>query len=50
MFDDEATFFNSLLELRSASGFSMFEDAQYRGVAAAERVLASLGVRGDTLL
>jgi hypothetical protein len=33
-----------------ASGFSLFEEAQYRGVAAAERVLASLGVRGDTLL
>jgi monoamine oxidase len=33
-----------------ASGFSLFEEAQYRGVAAAERVLESLGVRTDTLL
>lgn len=33
-----------------ASGFSLFEEAQYRGVAAAERVLASLGVRTDTIL
>jgi monoamine oxidase len=33
-----------------ASGFSLFEEAQYRGVAAAERVLASLGVRTDTML
>jgi hypothetical protein len=33
-----------------ASGFSLFEEAQYRGVAAAERALASLGVRGDTVL
>jgi hypothetical protein len=28
-----------------ASGFSRFEEAQYRGVAAAERVLAALGAR-----
>lgn len=27
------------------SGFSLFEEAQYRGVTAAERVLAALGVR-----
>jgi monoamine oxidase len=33
-----------------ASGFSLFEEAQYRGVAAAERALASLGVRTDTIL
>jgi hypothetical protein len=33
-----------------ASGFSLFEEAQYRGVAAAERVLARLGVRTDTFL
>ena len=33
-----------------ASGFSLFEEAQYRGVAAAERVLASLGARTDTVL
>jgi hypothetical protein len=33
-----------------ASGFSLFEEAQYRGVAAAERVLASLGVRTDSFL
>jgi len=33
-----------------ASGFSLFEEAQYRGVAAAERVLERLGVRTDTLL
>jgi hypothetical protein len=26
------------------SGFSLFEEAQYRGVLAAERVLAKLGV------
>jgi monoamine oxidase len=33
-----------------ASGFSLFEEAQYRGVAAAERALAALGVRTDTIL
>ncbi len=33
-----------------ASGFSLFEEAQYRGVAAAERVLARTGVRSDTFL
>ena len=33
-----------------ASGLSLFEEAQYRGVAAAERVLARLGVRTDTFL
>ena len=33
-----------------ASGFSLFEEAQYRGVAAAERVLARLGVRTGTFL
>ena len=33
-----------------ASGFSLFEEAQYRGVAAAERVLARLGVRSETFL
>jgi hypothetical protein len=33
-----------------ASGFSLFEEAQYRGVAAAERVLARLGLRTDTFL
>ena len=33
-----------------ASGFSLFEEAQYRGVAAAERVLARLGVRTETFL
>jgi hypothetical protein len=33
-----------------ASGFSLFEEAQYRGVAAAERVLARLGLRGETFL
>ena len=33
-----------------ASGFSLFEEAQYRGVAATERVLASLGARTDTVL
>jgi predicted NAD/FAD-dependent oxidoreductase len=33
-----------------ASGFSLFEEAQHRGVAAAERVLARLGVRTETFL
>ena len=33
-----------------ASGFSLFEEAQYRGVAAAERVLARIGLRSDTFL
>jgi hypothetical protein len=33
-----------------ASGFSLFEEAQYRGVVAAERALTSLGVRTDTIL
>jgi hypothetical protein len=33
-----------------ASGFSLFEEAQYRGIAAAETVLARLGVRTDTFL
>jgi len=33
-----------------ASGFSLFEEAQYRGVAAAERVLARLGVRSESFL
>jgi hypothetical protein len=33
-----------------ASGLSLFEEAQYRGVAAAERVLAALGVRTETIL
>ncbi len=28
------------------SGFSLFEEAQYRGVAAAERVLRSPGIAG----
>lgn len=32
------------------SGFSLFEEAQYRGVLAAERVLAQLGVRAPTSL
>jgi glycine/D-amino acid oxidase-like deaminating enzyme len=32
------------------SGFSLFEEAQYRGVAAAERVLAQLSIRTDTVL
>jgi hypothetical protein len=33
-----------------ASGLSLFEEAQYRGVAAAERVLARLGVRSESFL
>ncbi|MCL4800557.1 MAG: NAD(P)-binding protein [Burkholderiales bacterium] len=32
------------------SGFSLFEEAQYRGVAAAERVLARLAIRDGTVL
>lgn len=32
------------------SGFSLFEEAQYRGVAAAERVLARLSVRAESVL
>jgi phytoene dehydrogenase-like protein len=32
------------------SGFSLFEEAQYRGVAAAERVLARLSIRADSVL
>ncbi len=32
------------------SGFSLFEEAQYRGVNAAERVLASLSIRSPSIL
>ncbi|NTV13444.1 MAG: FAD-dependent oxidoreductase [Desulfobulbaceae bacterium] len=32
------------------SGFSLFEEAQYRGIAAAEQVLRTLAIRHDTML
>jgi hypothetical protein len=32
------------------SGFSLFEEAQYRGVTAAERVLAALSVHSPSIL
>jgi hypothetical protein len=32
------------------SGFSVFEEAQYRGVAAAERVMREMAVKHDSLL